>query len=292
MFQPTAVMKRHRKSLHALASVIALASLSACGGGGTTPSSASNGSGGTGSTGGGGTTVTASPYIAFASSYLAYPTTGAPNYGSTQADGSYLTSIQHGDVITGFGGNYTYGGFSSDQHDMNFMRGYRLQVTDKGVAPTTASDYVYAAFLAPGSNGTNVGTVDISQATTLVIEMGNTFRPAYTVNTFTIDLNDAHGTTAATNDCAYDQVLNDGSATGLSQDGFFTYAIPLSSFTCTKGSVASLTALTTVAVKILGNKNTGVAVGNYNILSVGSIGFTSALPTGTNTTPVSAALAL
>ena len=289
MIKPLASALRARKSLPLVASAIALASLAACGGGGTTPAApSSTGSGG----GGGGTTVTASPYIAFASSYLAYPTTGAPNYGSTQADGSYLTSIQHGDVITGFGGNYTYGGFSSDQHDMNFMRGYRLQVTDKGVAPTTANDYVYAAFLAPGSNGTNVGTVDISQSTTLVIEMGNTYRPAYSVKTFTIDLNDAHGTTAATNDCAYDQVLNDGSATGLSQDGFFTYAIPLSSFTCTKGSVASMTALTTVAVKILGNKNTSVAVGNFNILSVGSIGFSAALPTGTNTTPVAAALAL
>jgi len=267
------------------------AGLSACGGGGTTAAPSTGG--------GGGTTVAASPYIAFASTYLAYPTTGAPNYASTQADGAYLTSIQHGDVITGFGGNYIYGGFSSDQHDMNFMRGYRLQITTtNGVAPTTAGDYVYAAFLAPGTNGTSVGSVDISQSSTLVIEMGNTYRqPAVpppfggTARTFTIDLNDAHGSTAATNDCAVDQALNDGSATGNSQDGFFTYAIPLSSFTCTKGSVTALTALTTVAVKIVGNKNMSVAAGDYNILSVGSIGFTAATPTGTNT-PVAAALAL
>jgi len=260
------------------------AGLSACGGGGTTAAPSTGG--------GGGTTVAASPYIAFASTYLAYPTTGAPNYASTQADGAYLTSIQHGDVITGFGGNYKYGYYSSDQHDMNFNRGYRLQITDTGTAPTAATDYAYVAFLAPGTNGTSIGSVDISQSSALVIEMGNTYRPSYTANTFTIDLNDAHGSTAATNDCSYDQLLNDGSTTGVSQDGFFTYAIPLSSFTCTKGSVTALTALTTVAVKIVGSKNTSVAVGNFNVLSVGSIGFTAAIPTGTNTTPASAALAL
>jgi len=268
--------------LSRLAAAVAAASLAACGGGGTTASTSS----------GGGASAPASPYIAFASAYVAYPTTGAPNYASTQANGTYLTSLQHGDVFTGYGGNYTYGFFSSDQHDMNFMRGYRLQVTDKGVAPTTANDYVYAAFTAPGTNGTSYGTIDISQSSTLVIEMGNTYRPSYTAKVFTVELSDNKGTGASTNDCSVDVTLNDGSSTGLSQDGFFTYAIPLSSFTCTKGAVTGFTALTTVAVKIIGSKNTSVAVGNFNILSVGSIGFTGALPTGLNSSTAAAALAL
>jgi hypothetical protein len=245
--------------------------LAGCGGGGTTSSSSA----------GGGSTVTASPYILFASDYLAYPTTGSPNYASTQSDGTYLTSAQWGDVFTGFGGHYQYGGFSSDQHDMNFMGGYRLQITDNGTAPTTANDYSYIAFTAPGTHGTSYGSVDISQATNLVIRMGNTYRPTYTASVFTVSLSDGRGSTAATNNCSYDQTLNNGSSTGQSQNGFFSYVIPLSSFTCTSGTMAALQpGLTTVAVKVIGSKNTSVAVGNYQIISVGHIGFTAAQPSG------------
>ncbi|HUX82120.1 MAG TPA: hypothetical protein VMV35_04725 [Halothiobacillus sp.] len=253
----------HKKSMRNLIAkslvVAAVASLAACNGGGVTPSSTST-------TGGGGAGVSASPYSLFASTYVAY---------ALQTNGAYLHSIQAGDIYTGFGGNYIYGSYSSSQADMNRTGLYTLQFQATATVPNTAADYTYMAFLAPAD-----GTFDISAATNLVIQMGNTVTPDAThgnANVFTIDLNNTSGTTAATNDCAYDQTLSVvGNNVALTALGVRTYVIPLTSFTCSVGNLTNLQAggITTVAVKVVGDKNTSVGASEYNTIAVGTIGFT------------------
>ena len=253
---------------------LSLAGLVACNGGGVTPNAASGGSGG-GSSGGGGTTVTASPNILFSSGYIGY---------SAQTNGAYLHSAQSGDVYTGFGGNLIYGQYSSSQGDMNRTGLYVLQAQATAAA-TAAGDYVYVAMLAPGNS-----TVDISQAATLLIQMGNSVTPSTTggnANVFTVDINNAAGTTAATGDCSYDQKLTVvGNNVALTAMGARTYAIPLSAFTCSVGSLATLQSagVTTVAVKIVGSKNPGILKGEFDTVVVGNIGFTGTMKAADITT--------
>ncbi len=140
-------------------------------------------------------------------------------------------------------------------------------------------------YLAP-----NNGTFDISQAATLLIQMGNAFVPSGGIptgpnaNVFTIDLNNSVGGAGATADCAYDQTL--AAPLGPNQSpsalGVRTYAIPLSAFTCTIGSVATLqqNGITTVAVKVLGNKNPALLASEGDTITVGQIGFTGAVSAG------------
>ena len=276
---------------------LSLAGLVACSGGGVTASpavsggssaggssaggsssggSVAGGSGsgsagtGTGTGSGGGATVTASPYILFASSYLGY---------ATQTNGAYLHSAQSGDVYTGFGGNLIYGQYSSPQPDINRTGLYILQ-TKAAAAATTTADYAYVAVLAPAN-----GTVDISQSATLLIQMGNSVNQtasAGNASVFTVDINNAAGTTPATGDCSYNQTLTAvGNNVTLTALGARTYAIPLSAFTCTTGTLATLQSagITTVAVKIVGNKNPNIASGEFDTIAVGMIGFTGTMST-------------
>jgi len=269
-------------SLAALSSLVV--GLVACSGGGVTPAASAGGGntgggsgGGTtgGTTGGGGATATASPYILFASSYIGY---------SVATNGAYLHSAQGGDVYTGFGGNLTYGQYSSPQAAMNRTGLYTLQ-TQAAAAATTAADYTYVAVLAPGD-----ATVDISQAATLLIQMGNTVTQSATggnANVFTVDINNGKGTTAATGDCSYNQTLAAvGTNVTLTALGARTYAIPLSSFTCSTGTLATLQSagITTVAVKIVGNNNPNIVNGEYDTIAVGAIGFTGTMSAGDITT--------
>jgi hypothetical protein len=243
MFQAKSNFKFSMKTIVAGIATAGVVALSACGGGGTTTPG-----------GGGGAGVPASPYSLFASTYVAY---------AAQTNGAYLHSIQGGDVYTGFGGNLIFGEYSSPQDHMNRSGFYNLQSRATAVAPNTAADYSYIAFLAPLN-----GTFDISTATTLLIQMGNTLPNKS--NVFTVDLNNAAGATASTNDCAADVTLR-SVGTGVG-----TYALPLSSFTCSKGTLAALQSggITTVAVKVVGDKNKLVAPGELNTIAVGMIGFT------------------
>lgn len=250
----------HKKSIRDLIAkgllVAAVASLAACNGGGVTPS-------------GGGAGVAASPYSLFASTYIAY---------SAQTNGAYLHSIQEGDVYAGTGGNFIYGNYSSPQADMNRTGFYNYQFQATATVPNTVGDYAYVAYLAPVD-----GTFDISAATNLVIQMGNTQAPSATTgnaNVFTVDLNNTVGATAATNDCAADVTLSaTGSNVALSALGVRTYVVSLSSFVCSVGSLSSLQAggITTVAVKVVGNKNPAVLASEYDTIAVGTIGFTGAI---------------
>jgi hypothetical protein len=248
--------------------VITVAGMAACGGGGVT-----GGSGLTG--GGGGAGVAASPYSLFASTYVAY---------SAVTNGAYLHSIQAGDIYAGTGGNFIYGNYSSPQATINATGIYNYQFQATATVPNAVADYAYVAYLAPAN-----GTFDISAATNLVIQMGNTVTPAAAAghaNVFTVDLNNAAGATAATNDCAKDVTLSVvGNNVALTALGVRTYAIPLSGFTCSVGNLANLQSggITTVAVKVVGNKNTSVVAAEYNTIAVGMIGFTSAVTSADET---------
>jgi hypothetical protein len=95
---------------------------------------------------------------------------------------------------------------------------------------------------------------------------------------FTVALtNDTKGDgSASTADCYYDQTLTTVGPSGPSALGILNYAIQLSAFTCTKGTIATMqsTGVTTVAVKITGDKNPNVVAGEFDTVAVGYIGFT------------------
>ncbi len=250
--------------------------LAGCGGGNTSApyaGVATSSSAGSGGAGGGGATGAATPYGLYSSTYIAFP---------AQTRGAFLHSAQEGDVLAQFNGNFGYGNYSSPQTDMNRTGVYTIQAQAAATKPSTASDYVQLILLAPGN-----GTFDISQAATLLIQMGNAFVPSTAIptgpnaNVFTVDLSNPANGGAATADCAYDQTL--AAPLGPNQSpsalGVRTYAIPLSSFTCSTGTLAALQAsgVTTVAVKVLGNKNPALVASEGDTISVGQIGFTGTL---------------
>jgi hypothetical protein len=141
------------------------------------------------------------------------------------------------------------------------------------------------AVKAPASNAagvTSVPPVDISQASTLLIQMGNTVTPDAThgnAKVFTIVLtNDPQGNGSsgnATATCSYDQTLATIGAGGPSALGVLNYAIPLASFTCSPGSMSTLqtSGITSVAVKFTGDKNSSAVAGEYDTIALGYIGF-------------------
>lgn len=234
--------------------------------------------------GGGGTGASATPYVLFASNYVAY---------ASQTNGAYLHSIQGGDLYAGFGGHYAYGCYSAPQSDIDRTMFYNIQAQADGdgncglassTVPNTAGDYVYVAVKAPGTNSpsaTSITPVDISQSGSILIAMGNTATPDAThghANVFTVALtNDTKGDGSASSaDCYYDQTLTTVGPSGPSALGILNYAIQLSAFTCTKGTIATLqsTGVTTVAVKITGDKNPNVVAGEFDTIALGYIGFT------------------
>ncbi len=251
--------------------------LVACNGGGVT--------GGADDGGGGGGSVTATPYILFASNYVAY---------ATQTNGAFLRSLQNGDVYTGFGGKFAFGCFSSPQSDMDRTQTYTIQAQANGTGtqpcttvlpggpPTSAADFFFLAIKAPGTNTTALITpVDISQSDNILLQMGNSVTRSATggnADVFTVNLtNDTVGdTTGETAKCSFDQTLLEvGANTGLSALGVINYVIPLSSFTCSVGTLDLLkaTGVTTVAIVVTGDKNPDVLAGEFDNISVGYIGF-------------------
>ena len=258
------------RCLGAVACAAAVLSLAGCGGGGPTVSVAGLPTTTTNNPGGG-TSLAQSPYLLFANDYIGY---------ATQTNGAYLHSIQGGDVYAGAGGNYAYGGYSSPQAAMNSTGFYTFQVQAAGTAPTAAADYAYVAVLAPKD-----ATFDISQSNALLITMGNAYdppdnanKPGGNVTVLTVDINNSVGATPATDDCSYDQTVPAASTVAAGVvPGVRNYAIPLTSFTCSSGTLSDLLAngITTVAVDIKGNKNPNVTPSEYDVISVGNIGFTS-----------------
>ena len=252
--------------------------LAACNGGGVTGDVDDGG-------GGGGPSVTATPYILFASNYVAY---------ATQTNGAFLRSVQNGDVYTGFGGKYAFGCFSSPQSDMDRTQTYTIQAQANGTGtapctvilpgspPTSAADFFFLAIKAPGTNTSALITpVDISQSDNILLQMGNSVTPSATggnADVFTVNLtNDTVGDTSGeTAKCSFDQTLLEvGANTGLSALGVINYVIPLSSFTCSVGTLDLLkaTGVTTVAIVVTGDKNPNVLAAEFDNISVGYVGF-------------------
>ena len=255
---------------------VALCSLAACGGGGgSTVSLANPSSGGVNNLGGGGgASVTQSPYLLFASDYIRY---------ATQTNGAYVHSIQGGNIYAQTSGD-TYGFYDSSQSDANRTGFYNYQF-ETSAAPA-ASDYAQLVFLAPGG-----GSLDISQANTLLITLGNTqtpnpgsatppTSPSGHATDYTIVLSDGNSATSDT--CSYDQTLSYIGAGGplvpggpSSALGVRNYAIPLSSFTCSSGSLSGLQShgLTTVVVVVKGSNNPNLVANEFDTIAVGTIGF-------------------
>lgn len=308
----TSINSKHsRRALWLASACLAMAALAGCTGGGVTgavsPVTPSGGGSGGSSGGGGGTTVTNSPYLLYASNYVAY---AAP--ASVPTNGAYLHSIQNGDVYAGFGGLFQYGCYSFDQPTMDKTQLYGVQgqangdgtsacTVIPGATATSSSDYMDVAILAPGTNSTTKTAVtpfDISQSGTLLIQMGQLAPPDAThsnANVFTIVLSNdtslAGDGSASTATCAYDQTLTApvGPNSVTSAQGTLNYAIPLNSFTCTgsgwpslsvigglKGSMTTLqsTGLTRLYIWISGDKNPGIKMGEFDSIAVGDVGFT------------------
>lgn len=267
MFAAQSMARFPRRHVARVLIAAAVVGLAGCGGGQNYPNIGGNGGGGAG--------VTASPFGLFASSYIVYA--------AQPASGAFVHSVQSGDLFAGFGGNYGYGQYSAPQAAMNAANGvYTIQAQAKATAPTGSGDVAYVAFLGPGNSAGATPSFDISQSATLLIQMGNTYNPAFNGGlpggnalVFTIDLNNAKGATASTNDCSINQTVT---------SAVKTYVIPLdgaAGWQCSKGG--TMTALqaagiTTVAVKILGNNNPGAVANEFDIISVGYIGFSGAAP--------------
>lgn len=286
------VLKHSRGALRLAAAVAAALVLASCGRGGVTPtptSTSGGGSGGGGSgggSGGGGTTVTASPYILYASNYQVFP---------AETNGSFLASVQGGNVYAGSTApDVVYGNYSATQTDINATQFYNIQ-WQWTVAGGNKLDQAYVSIIVPGSGPTYTGLtpIDISQSGNLLIQMGNTYtqsdNPAGTLGgnatVFTVVLNndtsakqDGSGATAT---CLYYQPLvsigrnaTTGTATPL---GVYNYEIPLSAFsTCTVGTIATLesTGVTSVTVRIDGDQNPSLEPNELDTIAVGYVGFT------------------
>ncbi len=269
--------------------------LAACHGGGVTPAADD-----------GGPTLTASAYSLFASNFIRYP---------AQQNGAFLRSLQGGDVFAVTGGDYGYGCFDFDQATINATQLYRFQAQANPQAncdappggtqaPATGADFFLLAFKSPGSQPNSPPVpFDISQSTTLLMQMGNSRAPSDGpfpatgghVNRFTVTLTNDTSLTGdnsqATAVCRYVQTL-DGTGTGISNypvagdppaqqfsvQGTRDYAIALDSldWECERGNVDTLksTGITAIAIVVTGNQNTDVLAGEFDDITIGKIGFT------------------
>ncbi len=279
----TTIVAKYSCGALRLATMVMAAGLSACNGGGVTASAPLVPTGGGN---GGGTTVTASPYILYASNYVVFP--------NGQVNGSFLASVQGGNVYAGSSTpNVIYGNYSAAASTINATQFYNIQY-QWTVAGGNALDFAFVSVLTPGSGQTFTALTpaDISQAGKLLIQMGNTYTQSDnpsgsggSANVFTVVLNndtsvkqDGSGATAI---CSFNQTLvtiGRNAATGTASPlGVYNYEIPLSSFTtCSKGSITMLqsTGVTSIAVKITGDQNTAIKPGDLNTIAVGYVGFT------------------
>ncbi len=263
--------------------------LAACGGGGVTSPAPDDGGGG------GGPSVNATPYTLFASNYVTY---------ASQTNGAFLHSVQGGDVYAAFGGNINYGCFSFNQAQMDANQFYAIQAQadsnggppngtncqpNSNIPPTTAADYAGVSIKAPGTNSptaTSVAPLDISQSTTMLVQMGNIYTQGDVpgaiggnATVFTVLLNndtsfnqDGSGQTAL---CSFDQTLATIGRGPTAPLGVLNYVIPFSSFTCSKGTMDTMksTGVTTVTIRYSGDKNPNLQVNEFDVIAVGYVGF-------------------
>ena len=236
-----------------------LGTLVACGGGGVTSSVAQN--------------APASPYVLFASQYALLPGAVSEPYAQTQEKGNVF-----GFSSGGFGYQWSVG---TNPDYLKQRQAYGLQFGHG--APINASSSFGLAVRAPEN-----GTINASASDYLIIQMGNgsaTDALPTSHMTFTVSVSGGGNqavdyTWPAT--CNFDKVLDADSRPGPSQGaatnpfGLRTYRLPLSSFTCSSGTLATLKAdVREIAVKIVGGKDAAASAvaGNAALLQIGMMAF-------------------
>jgi hypothetical protein len=142
-------------------------------------------------------------------------------------------------------------------------------------AAITSTDFFGFSFKAPAN-----GSVNASESGTLVISMGNGAAASNgnSHNTFVIDIQGGTQSPAPsyawTNQCSVDQALDN---TTNNSYGLKTYRIPLSSLTCSAGTLAALKAdIKQVSVKVVGGKEPSkdtTTSDNSTLMQVSYIGF-------------------
>jgi hypothetical protein len=238
-----------------------LGTLVACGGGGVTSSSA--------------VSAPASPYVLFASQYSLKTGASSEPYAQTQ---------ELGDVYGFSNGGFSYQwGLGTNPAYMVQRQAYGLQFGN--ASTVTSNDFFGLAVRAPANS-----TVDASNADYLVIQMGNGSASdafPHSHMTFTVAISGAGTQGGAPNyawpaTCSYDKALDTTSRIGPNQDasanpfGLRTYRIPLASFTCTSGTLATLKAdVREIAVKVVGGKDAtaSTTANNSTLLQIGYMAF-------------------
>jgi hypothetical protein len=242
-----------------------LGTLVACGGGGITSTIAQ---------------AVASPYVLFASGYKSL---------SSAANDLKAQTFEGGYVYAGSGGNFIYlgsdqGGYSNGtwtDNDMMARQAFGISWKQNAATPTDAS-FAYQAIKAPKNL-----TVDASQSTKIVIQMGNGTSNQWDANAkkvFRVQLDGGIQNTSNWSypqSCSYDKTLapaaiSDSGLGGSNNYGLRTYEIDLSAFTCSQGDLATLKKdIKQVTVKLVGGIDaaTDATSGAYTMMQTGLIAF-------------------
>jgi hypothetical protein len=247
--------------------------LVACGGGGITSTVASSG--------------TVSPYVLFASQYKSVTSPGN-NLLAQSFEGGSVYAGSDGEVFKYLEPNWVNGnniGGWSDQTLTDDQIRARQAFGVKWVqtaASTTNSSWAYVAVKAPGN-----GSVDISQSTKIVIQMGNGTSNQYDSNAkkvFRVIVDGGVQNSSSylyDHSCKYDKTLDaaaisDSNQAGSNLYGLRTYEIDLADFTCTAGDMTNLKkSLKQVSVNIIGGIDaaTDNTTGAYTFVQAGLIAF-------------------
>ena len=125
-------------------------------------------------------------------------------------------------------------------------------------------------------NAANDGTVNISESSTLVIQMGNGSSSTNSFSVFTIELSDGTNWCRVNQDVSAAKPTSDAPAPPVGVHGLFTYEIALSAFTaCSSGAVGDVqTALSSVSVKVIaGEQANSDALRTNTLIHLGWVAF-------------------
>ena len=221
-----------------------------------------------------------SEYLLFASQY--------ETIDGTTTD-PYVRSDEGGNIFS-FSGN----GFVYDEYSLSSVAGeeHMVQRQAYGIQFAHGSSIDNSAYFGLAVKAPNNGYLDISEAGTIIIQMGNGASTENEPNShmiFTVELN---GGEQAANyswsySCSYDQELlansrplnyeGGTSATWANRYGIHTYRIALSEFNCSSGDLSSLKSdLEEVVIKVVGDKDSTASAsssGNATLLQFGYIAF-------------------
>ena len=176
-------------------------------------------------------------------------------------------------------GKWDYGWYETSGADVVTRQSYGKQWAHDSALDDNDTIYITV-------KGPNGGKVDVSGTDTLVIQMGNgaAADQINTHNVFTIALK---GGVQSTDDYSWSEICTvDQTVSSTHQFGLSTYYLPLSSFSCSSGSLEALrTGVTEVVVQVIGGKNPEqdtTTSFNHTMPSVGFIGFTNSTAVGSS----------